>query len=132
MMKRIMLKSKIHRATLTGLDLNYEGSITLDKVLLEKADILPNEQVHVLNCSTGSRCITYTIPAPAGSGTVLLNGPAARLGMPGDRIVVVSYCEVEQSEAAEISPRLVFVDEKNRPVDIPKHRSDHRWIRRTT
>ena len=116
-MKRIMLKSKIHRATLTGVELDYEGSITVDKSLLEKADILPNEQVHVLNCNNGSRCVTYAIPAPAGSGIILLNGPAARLGMPGDRVVVISYCEVEQSEAATLSPRLVFVDEKNRTVD---------------
>jgi aspartate 1-decarboxylase len=117
-MKRIMLKSKIHRATLTGVELDYEGSITIDESLLEKADILPDEQVHVLNCNNGSRCITYTIPAPAGSGTVLLNGPAARLGMAGDRVVVISYCEIEESEVAALSPHLVFVDEKNRPVEV--------------
>ncbi|MBN1759277.1 MAG: aspartate 1-decarboxylase [Chitinispirillaceae bacterium] len=111
-----MLKSKIHRATLTGVELDYEGSITVDESLLEKADIVPGEQVHVLNCNNGSRCVTYTIPGPAGSGIMLLNGPAARLGMPGDRVVVISYCEIEQSELATLVPRIVFVDKKNRPV----------------
>lgn len=116
-MKRIMLKSKIHRATLTGVNLQYEGSITVDESLLEKADILPNEQVHVLNCSNGSRGITYAIPAQRGSGTVLLNGPAARLGMPGDLVIIVSYCEVGEDEAKTIRPRLIFVDEKNSYID---------------
>ena len=76
-----MLKSKIHRATLTGTELNYEGSIAIDAKLLKAADMLPGEQVHVLNVNNGSRLITYIIEAPAGSGTVLLNGPAARLGV---------------------------------------------------
>lgn len=79
-MERFMLKSKIHRATLTGTDLNYEGSITIDQNLLEKADILPAKQVHVLNINNGQRFVTYAISARRGSGTVLLNGPAARLG----------------------------------------------------
>jgi aspartate 1-decarboxylase len=103
-MKRSMLKSKIHRATLTGVDLNYEGSITIDKRLMELADILPGEEVHVLNCSNGSRCITYAIAAPPDSGTMLLNGPAARLGMPGDPVIVISYGEMDDREAAEFGP----------------------------
>jgi L-aspartate-alpha-decarboxylase len=82
--QRLMLRSKIHRATLTGADLDYEGSIALDRDLMEAADLLPGEQVHVLNLNNAQRLITYVIEAPAGSGTVLLNGPAARLGQKGD------------------------------------------------
>jgi len=115
-MNRIMLKSKIHRARITEVDLNYEGSITIDEALLERADILPGEQVHVLNCNNGSRCITYAIAAPRDSGAVLLNGPAARLGMPQDLVIIISYCAVESTDAKAVQPRIVFVDEKNRPV----------------
>lgn len=114
-MQRLMLKSKIHRARLTGADLHYEGSIAIDEQLLAAADILPGEQVHVLNVNNGERLITYAIAAPAGSGTVLLNGPAARLGMAGDVVVVLTYCNVDQSEAASWRPRVVLVDERNRP-----------------
>ena len=112
---RQMLKSKIHRATLTGTELDYEGSITIDQDLLSKADILPNEQVHVLNVNNGARFVTYAIAAPAGSGKVILNGAAARLGTPGDRLIVLSYCLVDEEEAKRSKPRLVFVDESNRP-----------------
>lgn len=118
-MNRIMLKSKIHRATLTGADVDYEGSITLDSGLLESADMLPNEQVHVLNCNNGTRCVTYTIAAPRGSGRVVLNGPAARLGVPGDRVIVLSYCEIDDREAAQLTPRVVFVNERNQIRDGP-------------
>lgn len=109
-----MLKSKIHRATLTGTELNYEGSIAIDSGLLEEADILPGEQVHVLNVNTGARLVTYAIVAPAGSGTVLLNGPAARLGAPGDPVIVLTYCDLEDAEARRHQPRVVLVDGKNR------------------
>jgi aspartate 1-decarboxylase len=109
-----MLKSKIHRATLTGTELNYEGSIAIDSSLLEEADILPGEQVHVLNVNTGARLVTYAIVAPAGSGTVLLNGPAARLGAPGDPVIVLTYCDLEDAEARRHQPRVVLVDGKNR------------------
>ncbi|MBN1306590.1 MAG: aspartate 1-decarboxylase [Chitinispirillaceae bacterium] len=122
-MKRVMLKSKIHRATLTGVDINYEGSITIDKRLMGLADILPNEQVHVLNCRNGLRCITYAIPAPSDSGTVLLNGPAARLGMPGDLVVIVSYGETDDREAGEFVPRIVFVNDRNRPAGRPEEQT---------
>lgn len=114
-MRRFMLKSKIHRATLTGTDLNYEGSITVDLDLLEAADILPGEQVQVLNLNNGARLVTYAISAPRGSGTMLLNGPAARLGMPGDIVTILSYCDVDNGEARTLKPRVVLVDEKNRP-----------------
>jgi aspartate 1-decarboxylase len=112
-----MLRSKIHRATLTGTDLNYEGSITIDRDLLRAADILPGEQVHVLNLSTGARLITYAIEAPAGSGTVLLNGPAARLGVPGDQVIVIAYCSADADEALRIRPKIVRLDKDNRIVD---------------
>ena len=111
-----MLRSKIHRATLTGTDLEYEGSIAIDHDLMVAADLLPGEQVHVLNLNNGSRLVTYVIEAPAGSGTMLLNGPAARLGMRGDLVVVISYCAVEAEEARGLKPKIVHVDERNRIV----------------
>ena len=110
-----MLKAKIHRATLTGTELNYEGSITVDRALLEKAGILPGEQVHVLNVNNGSRLVTYAITAPRGSGTVLLNGPAARLGTVGDQVVILTYCHLPQNEARAHKPVVILVDAKNRP-----------------
>jgi len=112
-MQRLMLKSKIHGATITDKQLHYKGSITLDKHLLKAANILPGEQVHVLNLNTGDRSITYAIVAPAGSGTVVLNGPAARLGEIGDKIIVLSYCQCENDEARKIKPAIVHVDDKN-------------------
>jgi len=112
--QRFMLRSKIHRATLTGTDLEYEGSIAIDGDLLKAADILPGEQVHVLNLSNGERLITYAIEAPAGSGTVLLNGPAARLGLPGDLVIVLSYGAVSAEEARSLKPTVVRVDAGNR------------------
>ena len=115
-MQRFMLRSKIHRATLTGTELNYEGSIALDRRLIEAAGLLPGEQVHVLNVNSGSRLVTYVIEAPAGSGTVLLNGPAARLGVGGDRVVILSYCAVSEEEARTLRPLVVHVDGQNRPV----------------
>ena len=114
-MQRIVLKSKIHRATVTDANLNYEGSITVDRALLEKAGILPGEQVHVLNVNNGSRLVTYAITAPRGSGTVLLNGPAARLGTVGDQVVILTYCHLPQNEARTHKPVVILVDAKNRP-----------------
>jgi aspartate 1-decarboxylase len=112
--QRFMLKSKIHRATLTGTELDYEGSIAIDRTLLEAADMLPGEQVQVLNLNTGARMITYVIEAEAGSGTMLLNGPAARLGAAGDQVIVLSYCAVPEEEARSHTPSVVHVDEQNR------------------
>jgi aspartate 1-decarboxylase len=114
-MRRTMLKSKIHRATLTGTELHYEGSITVDQDLLDLADILPNEQVQVLNLNNGARLITYAITAPRGSGTILLNGPAARLGMTGDLVTILTYCEVDDADARTLQPTVILVDQKNRP-----------------
>lgn len=115
-MLRFMLRSKIHRATLTGTDLHYEGSIAIDRLLIDAAGLLPGEQVHVLNLNNGARLITYVIEAPAGSGTMLLNGPAARLGVPGDMVVVLSYCGVADDEIRQFKPIVVHVDERNRIV----------------
>ncbi len=115
-MQRFMLRSKIHRATLTQTDLNYEGSITIDRDLLEAAEMLPGEQVHVLNLNNGERLITYTIEGAAGSGTMLLNGPAARLGVPGDLIIVISYGLATDEEAKTLRPLVVRVDENNRII----------------
>ena len=114
-MRRYMMKSKIHRATLTGTELNYEGSIAVDTDLLERADILPGEQVHVLNVNTGDRLVTYAITAPAGSGTIMLNGPAARLGAVGDPVIILTYCDLDDQEARRFKPKVVLVDAKNRP-----------------
>ena len=116
-MQRFMLKSKIHRATLTGTDLDYEGSIAIDRTLMEAADLLPGEQVHVLNLNNGSRLITYVIEAPPGSGTMLLNGPAARLGLRGDIVVVLSYAAIDSVDARGFKPRVVHVDERNQVVE---------------
>ena len=113
-MNRTILKSKIHRATITGLDLDYEGSITIDEELLEKADILPGEQVHVLNINNGQRFVTYAIAGPRDSGTILLNGPAARLGTAGDKFIIISYCQVSDEKAKDLKAKVVFVDDKNR------------------
>jgi aspartate 1-decarboxylase len=112
-----MLRSKIHRATLTGTELNYEGSIAIDRSLMDAADLLPGEQVHVLNLNNASRLITYVIEAPAGSGTMLLNGPAARLGATGDLVVIIAYCAADGEEARRIKPKVVHVDGQNRIVD---------------
>lgn len=112
-MQRFMLRSKIHRATLTGTELDYEGSIAIDRTLIEAADLLPGEQVHVLNLSNAQRLITYVIEAPAGSGTIMLNGPAARLGHVGDKVVILTYCAVDDQEARKFKPIIVHVDDKN-------------------
>ena len=113
-MQRIMLKSKIHRAVLTGANLDYEGSIAIDPILLEAADILPNEQVQVLNINNGSRITTYAIVAERGSGTIMLNGPAARSGIVGDIVVILTYAQVDSGELAGYSPKIVKVDPQNR------------------
>ena len=115
-MQRFMLRSKIHRATLTGTELDYEGSIAIDRDLIRAADLLPGEQVHVLNLSNAERMITYVIEAPAGSGTMMLNGPAARLGAPGDQIIILAYAAMSEEEARQLRPKVVHVDEKNRPL----------------
>ena len=112
-MRRTMLKSKIHRARVTGSDLHYVGSITVDPVLLEAADIRENEQVHVVDIDNGARLVTYTIAGTRGSGEVQLNGAAARLVHTGDTIIVISYVELDDAELDEFAPVVVHVDEHN-------------------
>ncbi len=115
-MRRTLFKSKIHNATLTGADLEYEGSILVDRDLMDAADLRPYEMVHVLNAANGERLITYVIEGERGTGELCLNGPAARLGHPGDRVVIISYAEFEEAEIERHSPRVVLVDEDNRPL----------------
>ena len=114
-MQRIMLKSKIHRATVTDKQLDYEGSITVDANLLEASDILLGEQVHVLNLNSGNRFVTYAIPALHGSGKVMLNGPAARLGEINDRVIILSYCLCSEPDARKFKAKVIVVDENNGP-----------------
>ena len=110
---RIMLKSKIHRACVTGANIDYEGSITIDKKLMEEADILPYEQVQVLNINNGARFATYAIEGKENGGEICLNGAAARLGITGDIIIILSYCHVSDEEARNFAPKIVHVDAKN-------------------
>ena len=110
---RIMLKSKIHRATVTQADINYEGSITIDKELMEAADILPYEKVHVLDIDNGSRLETYAIEGKAGSGVICMNGAAARLVYPGDKVIILTYHNVPEEEVRKNHPIVVNVDAKN-------------------
>jgi len=118
-MRRTMLKSKVHRATVTGSDLNYVGSITLDADLLEAADIREHELVHVLDIDNGNRFETYTIAGARGSGEVCVNGAAARLVHRGDKVIVVSYAEYEEAELeAGHEPVVVHVDSANQIVDV--------------
>ena len=116
-MRRRMLKSKIHRATVTDANLHYVGSITIDPDLLTAADILEHEQVAVVDIDNGARFETYTIPGRPGSGDMCLNGAAARLVQPGDRIIVISYADYEVAELEGYAPRIVHVDTGNRQVD---------------
>ncbi len=110
-MRRTLCKSKIHRATLTGADLHYEGSLTVDRDLMDAADLRPFEKVQVVNVNNGARLETYVIEGARGSGTVQLNGAAARLGMPGDLVIVISYGEYEDAELSrDFQPTLVFVE----------------------
>ena len=115
-MKRHLMKSKIHRATITSADLHYEGSLTVDQDLLDAADLVAYEEVQVVNVNNGARFSTYVIPGPRGSGVLQLNGAAARLGMPGDLAIVISYGVFDAQEAARHVPSVVFVDEANRIV----------------
>ena len=115
-MQLTMMKGKIHRATITQCDLNYEGSISVDSNLLERAGILPHEQVDVLNINNGQRFTTYAIPAPSGSGTIGVNGAAARLAQKGDLVIIVAYARMEEREARSFQPRVVMVDAANRPL----------------
>jgi aspartate 1-decarboxylase len=113
-MQRTMMKSKIHRATVTGADLSYIGSITLDVELMELADIQEFEHVHVLDIDNGARFETYAMRGERGSGAVVLNGAAARLVQPGDKVIVITYAAYDEAELVGFEPRIVHVDEWNR------------------
>jgi aspartate 1-decarboxylase len=113
-MKRILCKSKIHRATVTDANLNYEGSITVDGALLDAADILEYEQVHVVNIANGARFETYAMRGRDGSGDVVVNGAAARLVQPGDAVIIFSYASYDAAELEGFSPTFLFVDDDNR------------------
>ena len=112
-----MMKAKIHRATVTQCDLNYEGSITIDRDLLEASGILVNEQVDVLNINTGARFTTYAIEGAAGSGIIGINGAAARLAQAGDLVIVISYAQMEEEEAKRHRPTVLLMDAKNRILE---------------
>lgn len=115
-MMRVMLKSKIHRATVTQADLHYVGSIAIDRSLMEAADLLENEQVVIADITNGSRLETYVIPAPAGSGIIGINGAAAHLVNEGELVIIMSYATVDDAEARAMKPTVVHVDEHNRIV----------------
>ena len=109
-----MFKSKIHRATVTEANLNYMGSITIDRTLLEAANILPHEKVQIVNNNNGNRFETYTIAGPRDSGVICLNGAAARMVQPGDNVIIIAYTMLDAEEAQNYHPTVVFLDENNR------------------
>ncbi len=113
-MQRTLLKSKIHRATVTDAQLHYEGSVTIDINLMQAADIIDHEQVHIFDVNNGNRLITYAIPGPAGSGTICINGAAAHLVDPGHLIIICCFAQYEERELAGHHPKVVHVDPKNR------------------
>jgi len=112
-MRRYLLKSKLHQITVTGSELFYEGSLSIDEKLLKLANLVPYERVEVFNINTGERFSTYVIPAPAGSGICRLNGAAARKGAKGDKLIVVAYAEVEEKELENFKPAIVYLGENN-------------------
>lgn len=122
-MQRTLLLAKIHNCTLTGANINYIGSISIDQILLEKSGILPYEQVQVVNIANGERFITYAIPAAANSGVIELNGAAARLGIIGDRLIIMTYGQFTTQELKNYSPCVVIVDEFNRLSQV-RHYDD--------
>jgi aspartate 1-decarboxylase len=115
---RIMMKSKIHRATVTQADLDYVGSVTLDAALMEAADLLDGEQVAIVDITNGARIETYVIPGERGSGVIGINGAAAHLVHPGDLVIIISYAMLDDAEARRLQPRVVHVDEQNRIVKL--------------
>ncbi|MEA5598090.1 aspartate 1-decarboxylase [Rivularia sp. UHCC 0363] len=122
-MQRTLLLAKIHNCTLTEANLNYIGSISIDQTLLDEAGILPYEQVQVVNVTNGERFVTYAIPAIANSGAIELNGAAARLGIKGDRLIIMSYGQLTPEEIKSFSPTVVIVDDKNKLLEV-RHYDD--------
>lgn len=119
-MFRTMMKSKIHRATVTEANLNYVGSITIDEDLMDAVDILSNEKVQVVNNNNGARLETYVIPGERGSGVICLNGAAARLVQPGDTVIIISYAILSNEEAIRHQPKIAFMDDNNKVVQLQK------------
>ena len=119
-MKRIMMHGKVHRATVTDANIDYVGSITLDPILIEGAGMLPFEQVHVVDVNNGARFETYIIEGTRGSGEVVLNGAAARLVTKGDKVIVIAYAEMSDEEARSLQPKVVLVDDQNRPITMDR------------
>ena len=115
-MQRILLKSKIHRATVTDAQLHYEGSVTIDRNLMELADLIDFEQVQIYDVNNGNRLTTYVIPGESGSGTICINGAAAHLVHPGDMVIICSYAHFEEAEVRQTKPRVIHVNELNRPT----------------
>ena len=113
-MLRTLLKSKIHRATVTDANLHYEGSVTIDRELMLAAELIEFEQVHIYDVNNGNRLATYVIPGPAGSGVICINGAAAHLASPGDKVIIATFAEVDAADAAGWKPTVVFVDAHNR------------------
>lgn len=116
-----MFKGKIHRATVTEANLNYVGSITIDRELLDASGILPGERVQIVNNHNGERLETYTIEGPAGSGVICLNGAAARLVQPGDTVIIIAYAWMEEAQAHGFKPKVVYVDRENRMVEAAEN-----------
>lgn len=117
-MFRTLMKSKIHRATVTEANLHYVGSITIDEDLMDIVDLLPNEKVQVVNNNNGARLETYVIPGPRGSKVICLNGAAARLVQPGDTVIIISYAMMSEEEAKKHKPRIAIMNEKNEVVQL--------------
>ena len=117
-MERILLRAKIHRARVTDADLQYEGSITIDRTLMEAADLYPFEQVHIYNCTNGNRFSTYAIEGEPGSGVICLNGAAARQVSRDDIVIIAAYAQMKEEEARNHQPRLVYVDGENRIKEV--------------
>jgi len=116
--QRFMLYAKIHRATVTQADLNYVGSVTVDRLLLEAAGLLPGERVDIVDVTNGNRLTTYVIEGEAGSGTICINGAAAHLIQPGDIVILIAYAGMDDAEARSFVPKVVFVDHDNQIVDV--------------
>ena len=127
-MLRTMLKSKIHRATVTEADLHYVGSVTIDADLMEAADLLEGEQVTIVDIDNGNRLVTYAITGERGSGVIGINGAAAHLVHPGDLVILIAYAVLEDAEARTYKPRIVFVDAANKQVDLGAHGDDPAYV----
>lgn len=119
-MRRQILKSKLHRAVVTQADLEYEGSVTIDQDLLDAADIVENELVHIWNVTQGTRLVTYALNGPRGSKVVCINGAAAHLMSPGDRVIIASFVELDEEERLSFKPRILLLDDQNNIKEIPE------------